>query len=356
MVKLNTNEFSKKAQNLLKFSDSETIHLIYTGDKLCIQTRSCTAYVGAENIGEQQVYIPQKAIALINKINSDQFEMETDEGLLTVKYNRSSSDFQMSENFFEAKIFDGKMPKMNIIDKNLLSQIKKLTRYCNADTQSSNAATGGLYFNGNGELLEIVATDGYRLVNFTTTCKSKIKLIIPKKDIERIIALAISEDVNIECCEIEKQKALFKVGDYFIITQTLIFEKFIDYKRALKFDTFPVTVNVAEMKSAIDRIVIVNGNNKKPIVVESSNSEIRIASSANETSKGSEYVSASFDNKKEFRRGYNGLWFADMLSNYNGDVDINVGENTRSPIFINEKNATSSLLTMIFPMIVRDMK
>lgn len=356
MIKLNTNDFSKKAQNLLRFSDGETMHLIYTGDKLCLQTRNVTAYVSAENIGEQQAYIPQKAIALINKISSDEFQMEAADDNLTIKYNRSSSDFQMSKNFYEAKIFDDELPKMNVIDKSLLSQIKKITRYCNADTQTSNAATGGLYFNGDGRNIEIVATDGYRLIRFKTACKSKIKLIIPKKEIERIVALAISEDADIECCEISMQKALFKVGDYFIITQTLIFEKFVDYKKALNFDTFPVTINVAEMRSAIERITIVNGNNKKPIIVENDNSDIRIASSANETSKGSEFVSASFDSSKEFRRGYNGIWFADMLSNYSGDVELNMGVNCQTPIFIDGKSDTSSLLTMLFPMRVRDMK
>lgn len=85
MIKLNTNEFSKKAQNLLKFSDGETMHLIYKGDKLCLQTRSVTAYVNAENIGEQQAFIPQKAIALINKISSDEFQMEAADDTLTVK-------------------------------------------------------------------------------------------------------------------------------------------------------------------------------------------------------------------------------------------------------------------------------
>lgn len=51
MIKLNTNDFSKKAQNLLKFSDGETMHLIYKDDKLCLQTRTVTAYVDAEDIG-----------------------------------------------------------------------------------------------------------------------------------------------------------------------------------------------------------------------------------------------------------------------------------------------------------------
>lgn len=356
MIRLNTNEISKKAQNLLKFSDGETTHLIYKSDKLCLQTRNCTAYVDTKNIGDKQVCIPQKAIAVINKIGSAQFEMEADEKILTIKYNRSSSKFQMNENFYEPNVFNGDIPEMNVIDKSLLSQIKKLSRYCNDYTQSANAATGGLYFNGNGKTLEVVATDGYRLIVFKTASKSKIKLIVPKKDIERIVALAISENVNIECCEIDAQKALFKIGDYTIVTATLIYEKFIDYKRALKFDTFPVTVNVAEMKSAIERIVIVNGNNKKPIILESFNSDIRIVSSANDTSKGSEYISASYNGDKEFRRGYNGVWFADMLSNYNGDVDIYVGVNSKSPIYIENNNEDSSLLTMIFPMIVRDMK
>ncbi len=356
MIKLNTNEFSKKAQNLLKFSDGETMHLIYTGDKLCLQTRTVTAYVSAENIGEEQVFIPQKAIAVINKISSNEFQIGAEGETLTVKYNRSSSDFQMSKNFYEAEIFDEDIPKMNVIDKGLLTQIKKITRYCGADTQTGNTSIGGIYFNGNGRNIEIVATDGYRLILFKTACKSKIKLIIPKKEIERIVALAISEDADIECCEISKQKALFKIGDYFIITPTLIFEKFVDYNRALKFDTFPVTINVAEMKSAIERITIVNGNNKMPIIVENDNSDIKVASSVNETSQGTEYISASFDSDKEFRRGYNGIWFADMLSNYSGDVDISMGVNCQTPIFIDGKTDTSSLLTMLFPMRVRDMK
>lgn len=356
MTKLNTNEFSKKAQNLLKFSDGETMHLIYKDDKLCLQTRTVTAYVDAEDIGEQQVFIPQKAIALINKISSDEFQMGAAGDTLTVKYNRSSVDFQMSKNFFEANIFEDDVPEMNVIDKSLLSQIKKITKYCNTDSSITNNSISGLYFNGNGKMIEIVATDNYRLVVFKTVCKSKIKLIIPKKEIERIVALAISENADIEVCEISKQKALFKVGDYFVITPTLVFEKFIDYKRALKFDAFPVTVNVAEMKSAMERITIVNSDNRRPIVVENDKSDIKIASSANETSKGSEYVSASFDSSKEFRRGYNGIWFADMLSNYSGDVDINMGVNCQTPIYIEGKTDTSSLLTMMFPMRVRDMK
>lgn len=355
MTKLNTNDFSKKAQNLLKFSDGETMHLIYKGDKLCLQTRTVTVYVNAEDIGDQQVFIPQKAIALINKISSDEFQMGAAGDTLTVKYNRSSSDFQMSKKFFEPKIFDEDMPKMNVIDKGLLPQIKKITRYCSADTQTSNVAVG-CYFNGNGRNIEIAATDGYRLILFKTACKSKIQLLIPKKETERIIALAISENVDIECCEISEQKVLFKVGKYFIITPTLIFEKFVDYNSALKFDTFPVTINVAEMKSAIERITIVNGNNKKPIIVESNKSDIKVASSANETSKGSEFISASFDSSKEFKRGFNGIWLADMLSNYSGDVDINMGEYSQMPIYVEAKTDTSSLLTMIFPMRVRDMK
>lgn len=356
MAKLNTNDFSKKAQNLLKFSDGETMHLVYTGNKLCLQTRSVTAYANVENIGNEQMFIPQKAIELISRINSDQFEIEAENKTLTVKYNRSSIDFQMSENFYEAKIFDEDMPEMNVIENGLLKQIKKITSYCVADTHRTNASTGGVYFKGDGKSLEIVATDGYRLIVFKTACQSEIQRIIPKKEIERMVNLAISENVNIECCEIKGQKALFKVGDYFIITQTLMFDKFVDYRRAMKFDTFSVTVNSAEMKSAIDRILIVNGNNKKPIIFESSSKDIKVSSSANETSKGSEIISALFDSNKEFKRGYNGVWFADMLSNYKGDVEINIGENARSPIYINDETDTSSLLTMIFPMIVRDMK
>lgn len=356
MIKLNTTDFSKKAQNLLRFSDGKTMHLIYKGDKLCLQTGTCTAYVGTEDIGEKQAFIPQKAIALINRLNTDHFELAIEDRSVAVKYNRSASNFQMSNNIYEPKIFDGTMPEMNSIDKSLLQQIKRLTRYCSSDSQSRNPTTCGLYFNGNGENLDIVATDGYRLVIFKTKCSSKIKLVVPKKDIEKIVALAISEDTDIKCCEIEKQKALFQVGDYTIITQTLLFERYMDYKRVLNFDTFPVTVNVSELKSAIERVNIVNSNTKMPIIFESDiMTDVKIASSANDTSKGSEYISASYNEEKEFRRGYNGIWFADMLSDYSGDVDLNLGEQPERPLYI-KSEGESTLLTLILPMRVESMK
>lgn len=74
---------------------------------------------------------------------------------------------------------------MNIIENGVIDSIKKVTKYCSA--KEDIGVMHGLYFNGNGKELEIVGVDGRRFMVFKDkSCKSKMKLLVAKEQIENI--------------------------------------------------------------------------------------------------------------------------------------------------------------------------
>lgn len=63
MTKININEFTSKAVNLMKFSDKDVDYLIWQGSRLIMQTRNTTAYTDFNDIGDQKIIIPFSLVA-----------------------------------------------------------------------------------------------------------------------------------------------------------------------------------------------------------------------------------------------------------------------------------------------------
>lgn len=353
MTKININEFTSKAVNLIKFSDKDVDYLIWQGSRLIMQTRNTTAYTDFNDIGDQKIIIPAKAIELIKKINSDVCDIEVDaDNNLLVKYNRAKTKFAMSTNTFEANIYTEKLPKMNTIENSVIGNIKKVTKYC--FDKEDISVMHGLYFNGNGKELDIVGVDGRRFMVFKNkSCKSKMKLLVAKEQIEKILNLAAGEVEDIKCCEISEAKALFKVGLYTIIVPTLAVDKFIDYKTIIKKHSgMAITVNPVEFRNAVERVAI-TCDKKNCIVIEGKGNEIQISTTSN---KGSGYETVTAAGiETEFRRGVNATWFKDMLANFSSDIDIIVGngEKTGISVLVENEELKQSVFIYLLPMLIR---
>lgn len=352
MTEINTKDFTAKAKALLKFGDKDVDYLIWQGDKLAISTRQVSAYVDFIDIGAGKLVIPAKAIELINKIDTETCEIGFEEGQLIIKYRRASTKFNMPENFYEAKIFDGEVPKLNVIENDIIDNIKKVARYCSINETAK--AQNGVYFKGNGKQLEIVGVDGYRLMVFTTSaCKAKIDLVIAKEFIEKIVNLAAAEVEDIKCCEIENAKALFVIGEYTLIVPTLAFEKFIDYKTIIKTHKGSiVTVNPIELRYAIERVSISCGKDNA-VILKTENNEL-IVKTGSDRSKGKEAVSTQ-KVEKDIIRQFRSSWLIDMLSNFSADIDMIFGEfNTQGvSVLVEDTEKKQSLFTFILPMRMR---
>lgn len=353
MTKINTKEFTDKAVNLMKFKDGDTDYLIWQGSRLMMQNRSgISAYTTVTDIGDERVIFPAKAIELIKKVKSETCEIDLEGNIITVKYNRSKAKFNMATLSVDLSIPDeSEFPKLNIIPISIIDDIKKIARIC-AFKDNGSKSTNGIYLNGNGKELDIVATDGYRIGVLTTSkCKAKMQLIVHKTVIDKIIAIAAGEDADINIAELDKKKVLIKVADFTIIAPTLAVAKFIDYKTTIKQFNFSVkvTANPYELKAALERVAICRKKNNAPIIFSAENNAIYISAYSSSNRIVEEVSSNCVD--KPVERGFNPIWFQELLSFFNSDIDLQFcdAENT-TPLSITKEEDGQRLFVLMLPM------
>lgn len=351
-MKIDTKSFADKAVNLLQFNDKDIDYLTWQGDRLMIQVGSgVTAYTDVENIGDEPVILPQKAIELIKKINTETCDIEIDSGQIVIKYNKSRAKFSMAERLYDAEVYSGDIPKMNTISNELLPTIKKVAKIC-ASSETYNRASTGLYFNGNGKTLEIVATDGYRIVVYTVKdCKAKMQMLIQKQLIEKIISLAAGIKCDIEVCAVSATKAMFQIGEYTIITPMLAFEKYIDYKTLQKNSEKGqvVAVNPYEMREAIERAQICT-ERSSAIIISANTESKQIQIMANSQNKRIvEEIPSNFV-ENDVERGFNPIWLNEILSFYSADIDMVFGSGMTTPMYILQESDNQSLYCLLLPM------
>lgn len=337
----------------MKFNDGDTDYLIWQGSRLMMQNRSgISAYTTVTDIGEHTILLPIKAVELIKKVKAETCDIEHEGGIITVKYNRSKAKFNMAERTIDITLpNESDFPKLNVIPCSLIDDIKKVSRIC-ALKDARGHSSEGLYFNGNGKQLEIVATDGSRIAVLTTDkCKAKMQLIVHKTIIEKVIGIAASNDADINLAELDKKKVLFKIADYTIITPTLAVEKFIDYKYALKQFRFSITVtaNPYELRAALERVALCREKNTDPIIFTAESNAIYISaySSINEIKE--EVHSNHID--KAVERGFNPIWLQELISFFNSDIELKFcdGANT-TPLSITKEENGQKFFVLMLPM------
>lgn len=353
MIKISTKEFTEKAVNLMKFNDGDTDYLIWQGSRLMMQNRSgISAYTTVTDIGEQTIILPAKAIELIKKVKVETCDIDLEDNIITVKYNRSKAKFNMAERTIDIDLLDeSDFPKLNVIPYSIIEDIKKVTKIC-AMKDTGRRSSEGLYLNGNGKQLDIVATDGYRIAVLTTDkCKAKMQLIIHKTVIEKIIAIAAGYDADINLAEIDMKKVLFKVADYTIITPTLAVEKYIDYKSTLKQFDFSVTVaaNPYELRAALERVALCRERNTDPIIFTAEDNTIYI-SAYSSTNRIKEEVSSNCVDKP-VERGFNPMWLQELISFFNSDIELKFCDAANTtPLSITKEEDGQRLFVLMLPM------
>lgn len=353
MTKINTIEFTEKAVNLMKFNDGDTDYLIWQGRRLMMQNRSgLSAYTSVTDIGEQTIILPAKAVELIKKVKADTFSIDLEDNIITVQYNRSKAKFNMAVREVDITLPDeSDVPKLNVIPFNLIDNIKKVTKIC-AQKDIGSRSAEGLYLNGNGKQLDIVATDGCRMAVLTTNkCKAKMQLIVHKTIIEKIIAIAAGYDADINLAEIDMKKALIKVADYTIITPTLAVGKYIDYKSTIKQFNYSVSVaaNPYELRAAIERVALCREKNTNPIIFTAEDNTIYI-SAYSSTNRIKEEVSSNCVDKP-VERGFNPMWLQELISFFNSDIELKFCDSANTtPLSISKEEDGQRLFVLMLPM------
>lgn len=207
-------------------------------------------------------------------------------------------------------------------DKKIFKNIVSQTTFASS-TQESRPVLTGINFKIEGDTLECVATDSYRLskkvVKLDCIVENNINIIIPTKNLNELIKLFNDDEEKIEM-HIFNNKVIFKFNDIIMMT-TLISGSYPDTSKLIPNEfALEITINLYEMYNALDRAsLLTNQDDKNTINLETLDEKIKISSNIPEIGNVEENISALKNNNENIKIAFSSRYMMDALKAFNGD-------------------------------------
>ena len=221
-----------------------------------------------------------------------------------------------------------------------------------ADSNSPKPIGRGVLFEGDGETLNIVATEGTRASWAKMDYRSKINMLIPKETLKKALALVGDTD-TVTIASVDKgNKAVIKSGDYVIYTR-LLDGNYMDYKTIIQYqdEAVCVTIDRKALSGCVTRCQLCTERTIASPAVMTMAGEYLNISRQNATAEFNESVPAKFDfddNSANMRVVFNSSFLLDALKNCDGD-DVYIHYTSPvKPLIITMKDNT--LRHLIVPM------
>lgn len=233
--------------------------------------------------------------------------------------------------------------------------IKKMIRQTifATSTQESRPLLTGLNIKINGNLLECIATDSYRLAKKTiildTPYTESVDIVIPSNNIRELDKIISDEEKNVEI-HVFTNKILFKYEN--IIFQSNLLNGTYPNTSSFIPNEFIhiITTDVENFYSSVDRAAVVTQSKEKNIIkMEAIENKLIISSSASEIGKSDNTINVSRNINDEFSISYSAKYMMDALKTFD-DGDIIIFMNTDSKPIVLKSTKDESLIQLILPI------
>ena len=237
-----------------------------------------------------------------------------------------------------------------IINSDEMKKIISQTIFA-VSNQESRPLLTGINFKINGNILECVATDSYRLAKKNITLDDSYgsyNIVIPGKNINELDKL-LDEESNLEI-HLFDNKVLCKYKTY-LFQSSLLNGTYPNTSNFIP-DNFEIimTASLNDYYAAIDRAALLTQNKDKNIIkMETNDNEITITSSSNEIGKSEEKVLINKNTDKNISISFSAKYMLDALKTFEEDELLILLNNDSKPIIL--KSATDeSLIQLILPI------
>lgn len=291
-------------------------------------------------------------IDIIRKMPSDEINIEIVDGLKIRIYTETSQynlNCLNSDEYPQITLEDAKTPI--IMDSNLIKKMIKQTIFA-VSLQESRPLLTGLNLKINGNIMECVATDSYRLAKKTIILDEvypeNIDIVIPGKNITELDKI-ISDDEKIEL-HLFSNKVLFKYKN--IIFQTNLLSGTYPNVNNLIPNEFEIIINtnLAEYYSSIDRAALLTQSKDKNIVrMETKGNILNISSFASEIGKVEDQVSMNKNTEKDLSISFSAKYMMEALRTLNDEELLILLNNDSSPIILKSLK-DETLIQLILPI------
>ena len=214
----------------------------------------------------------------------------------------------------------------------------------------------GVFFNIEQSGITYVATDGHKLVKFTTELEnsSAASFILPKKPANLLKALLLKEEDDVTV-SFDKSNAVFTLKNYILICR-LIEGDYPNYNAVIP------TAN--PNKILIDRIEFLNGIKRVAVCANSATNLVRLdvadnkltltAQDVNFYVSANESLSCSYEGSP-ISIGFKSIFLVEILSNIETPtVLVELADSTRAGVFkpVYDDAQNTSTLMLLMPMII----
>lgn len=244
----------------------------------------------------------------------------------------------------------------NISHVNISSgDIKKMIRQTifATSTQESRPLLTGINVKINGNILECIATDSYRLAKKTIELSEPytefVDVVIPGNNIRELDKIISEDDKNVEI-HVFANKIMFKYENI-IFQSNLLNGTYPNTSNFVPNEFIHIiTTDVENFYSSVDRAAIVTQSKEKNIIkMEVVEDRLIISSSASEIGKSDNTIHVSRNNNDDFAISYSAKYMMDALRTFE-DEDILILMNTDSKPIVLKSTKDESLIQLILPI------
>lgn len=289
---------------------------------------------------------------IIRKLPDDTINIEVVDGL-KVMIKSKNSQFNLNclkvDDYPTIKLEYQKDPI--IIKGNLFKTIIKQTVFA-ISTQESRPLLTGINFKLQGNIMEITATDSYRLAKKTISLnefiKDEINITIPGNNISELDKI-ITDDEAVEM-HIFTNKVLFIYKN--ITFQTNLLSGTYPNTNNLIPDNFAIifNTNYYDFYSAIDRASLLTQSKEKNIVkMETKNNELTISSFASEIGRVEEKINIEKNESSNVGISFSAKYMIDALKTFDDNELIILLNSEIKPIVIKSAK-DETLIQLILPI------
>lgn len=354
----------------------DELKIIATDQDLTIMT-----FLKVENFEDGQILVPGKRISDIVKALDDtgNIEISTTEKL-DIKIKTTAGKYSMKgidpeEYLALPELFESVKPDVeNIKNISVIDQTKNPTALFKRDemirlavktsyavgTDEYRPAMTGVLFQFNGDYVNTVATDSYRLVRAISkpsvgVFPNDLNIIIPARTIEQL--KKVDEDVAVSFIKTDTKitHIRFDIGDMVMISR-LIDEKFPPYESVLpKNNNLIANVPKEHLLKAIRRTAIFTNKTSNLIKLQFDNNTLTIIGEDEDTaSEANEIIDCEYTGEP-LKIGFNHKFLAEATANVDDNeedetfIRMTFSEATR-PALITPSPDTEDLLMLLMPL------
>jgi DNA polymerase-3 subunit beta len=340
--------------NCIKFElSNDGLYLMSTDNDIAIKTFIPRDKIENIDVCGEIVVSGKYIYEIIKKLPNEIINIE--EVMESKLYiNTSNSSFNLNCNnasdFPTLELEDNKNPI--IISKKMFKTIISQTLFATSQQESRPALTG-LNFKLEGNTLECVATDSYRLakkiITFDNDVIEKINIIIPTKNLYELVKLFNDEEGNLEL-HIFNNKVIFKFNSIVMLSR-LVNGTYPDTSKLIPTD-FSVTMKVKlnDLYNAIDRAsLLTNESDKNTIKLECNGDSIKLSSNIPEIGNVEETVSLIDSFNDDFRIAFSSKYMMDALRAFDGEEVELLFNGEVKPIILKDVKS-ADLIQLILPI------